>query len=80
MRNDLEGIQHEIKGLQSPPSQITDSHRMEKILKIDCSGVNMRLYSMEVKQEDGNILDDLQHKFLLGYLHLEIMNINWDHT
>ena len=33
MRFELEGIQYELKGLKSPPSQIINSYRMEKLLK-----------------------------------------------
>lgn len=33
---------------------------MEKLLKNGCSGVIVRIYSMEMKQEDENILDNLK--------------------
>ena len=34
MRFELEGIQYELKGLKYPPSQMINSHRMEKLLKM----------------------------------------------
>jgi hypothetical protein len=55
MRFKVEGIEYELNGLKSPPSQMINSHRMENILKKGCSGVIARLYSMEVKQENENI-------------------------
>jgi hypothetical protein len=33
MRFELEGIQYELKGLKSGPSQVIHTHRMEEILK-----------------------------------------------
>jgi hypothetical protein len=50
MRFELEGIQYELKGLKSTPSQVIISHRMENILKRGSKGVVVRHYSMEVKQ------------------------------
>jgi hypothetical protein len=33
LRFELEGIKYEIKGLKYAPSQVTNSHRMENLLK-----------------------------------------------
>jgi len=56
MRFELEGIQYELKGLKFLPSQVINSHRIENIIKYCSKGVVVKLYSMEVKHEDGNIL------------------------
>jgi hypothetical protein len=85
MRFELEGIQYELKGLKYGPSQVIISHRMEKLLKKRSKGVVVKLYSMEVNQED-EILHRNQDapwkntirsskKFLRVYIQLEIMNI-----
>jgi hypothetical protein len=57
---ELEGSQHELKGLKIGPSQVINSHRMEKILKEGSRVVVVGLYSMEVKQEDENIPEELK--------------------
>jgi len=43
---ELEGIQYELKGLKSISSQVTISHRMEKLLKNDSKGVVVKIYSI----------------------------------
>jgi hypothetical protein len=60
MRFELEGIQYELKGLKYGPSQVINSHRMENIIKKGSKGVVVKLYSMEVKQEDENIPEELR--------------------
>jgi hypothetical protein len=60
MKFKLEGIQYELKGLKYALSQVTNSHRMETLIKKGSKGVVVRLYYVKVKQEDENISEELK--------------------
>jgi len=67
MRFKMEVIEYELHLFKHTPSKMIISHRMEKTLKKGCSGVIVRLCSMEVKLEDENI--PLELKYTMEKIH-----------
>jgi hypothetical protein len=57
---ELEVIQYKFKGLKYGLSQVISYHRMGKILKNGNKGIVVKRYSMKVKKEDENILEEIR--------------------
>ena len=51
MRFKLEGIQYQLNGFVPPPSQVINSHRMEKLIKKGSHGLIARCYALEGQEE-----------------------------